>query len=267
MLNNTEIEKGYDKNTASVNLNVRTPFVGKAVSSKWSKFGGETFAVKNTLAKRLLADQTDADYARLVLQMQPVSFRGGEAVTEASGSGEFVYLPETAVFSQLNMLEDGRTIETAMIGSEGIVGLASILGLQPSAKWTQALITGTAWRMPAKFLKREFERAGAFQTALFDYINSYITQISQRAACNNHHHIEEKFCSWLLMLGDRCGRNKLSLTQEQIAQFLGVHRPSVTCIAQDLRNKKMIDYVRGQIFILDRARLEGAACECYSAIS
>lgn len=264
MLNNYQAENGTASNPA-----VRAPFVGtRDRQAKWKQpaLHRETPTVKNALAKRLLADRTDADYARLALQMQTVAFSAGKTVFQAGGSIEYVYLPETAVFSQMNMLEDGRTIETAMVGSDGIIGLAAILGFHQGAAWTQTLIAGSALRLSAKVFRQEFERGGALQPALLGYINSYIAQISQRAVCNNHHHIEEKFCTWLLMLADRCGRNKLVLTQEQISQFLGVHRPSVTCIAQSLRDRGLIDYVRGRIFILDRNRLENNACECYSAI-
>jgi CRP-like cAMP-binding protein len=165
----------------------------------------------------------------------------------------------------LSILEDGKTVETAMVGSEGIVGLSSVLGFQTGNVWTQTLIAGSAFRVSAKIFKQEFLRGGSLQTSCLDYINSYIRQISQRAICNNHHRIENRFSSWLLMLADRSKKNSLRLTQEQIAVVLGVQRPSVTCIAQNLRSNGCIDYLRGRI-ILNRQKLEASACECYAAV-
>lgn len=267
MLNSYKAENGYAKKNLLSNPSVKTAFTGEAITSNWQEVFNKTSSIKTLLTNRLLKALPDSDFARLLPRLQTVSFASGEDVYQPHGSGEFLYFPETAVFSQLNILQDGRTVETAMIGGEGITGLSSILSFYPSAQWTQTLIAGSALRINADVFKQEFNRGGFLQASLFEYMNSYITQISQRVICNNHHRIEERFSTWLLMLADRSGENKLVLTHDQIAYFLGVHRPSVTCIAQDLRNNGIIDYMRGRIFILDRQKLEASACECYSAIN
>ncbi len=230
-------------------------------------FSGEISALKASFRNHLLNALPDEEFARLLPFLQTVSISGGENIFFPDGANEFIYFPETAVFSQLNVLEDGRTIETAMIGNEGVAGISSILNFQSPAPWTQTSIAGSALRIRTEIFKQEFSRGSLLQTAVFDYLNAYIAQISQRVICYSHHRIEERFSNWLLMLDDRHEKEKLSLTHEQISCFLGVHRPSVTCIAQDLRDGGIIGYTRGQIFILDRQKLKNTACECYSAIN
>ena len=232
---------------------------------KRESFSDEVSSLKAKINNRLLNTLPDAEFIRLLPFLQQVSISGGENIFHPGGFSEFVYFPETAVFAQLNVLEDGRTIETAMIGSEGIAGIGAVLDSQSPARWTQTSIGGSAYRVSAETLGREFNRGGVLQTAIFNYLNSYIAQLSQRVICNNHHRIEERFSTWLLMLNDRCENNKLALTHDQISYLLGAHRPSITCVAQHLRDSGIIDYIRGRIFILDRQKLESAACECYSA--
>ncbi|MBA2493751.1 MAG: Crp/Fnr family transcriptional regulator [Acidobacteria bacterium] len=245
-------------------LKVSQPFVGKGFASHWNQVSRETFPIGRLTNNTLLLALPSIDFARLLPHLQMVSFNSGEDIYQPDGTSEFLYFPETAVFSQLNILADGRTVETAMIGYEGIAGLSTILSFQPKTFWTQTLIAGIALRINAKNFKPEFGRGGFLQAVLLDYINLYVAHISQRAICNIHHRIEERFCSWLLMLDDRNRKSRLILTQEQIAYFLGVHRPTLTLIAQDLRNNGIIDYIRGRIFILNRQKLEQSACECYS---
>lgn len=266
MLNNYKAENGYAGKNLGSHLSVRPSFAGESVKNGLKHFSGGTSSIKTLLTNRLINILPDSDFARLLPRLQTVSLNFGEDVYQPGGAGDFLYFPETAVFSQLNILEDGRTVETAMIGSEGITGLTSMLSFYPTTYWTQTLIAGSALRIDAKFFKQEFNRGGFLQAALLNYMNSYITQISQRVICNNHHRIEERFSTWLLMLDDRSEKNNLILTHDRIAYFLGVHRPSVTCIAQELRNSGIIDYMRGRIYILDRQKLEDSACECYSAV-
>ena len=268
MINTYKAENGYAKKNMLPNVRLRGNYSNEAVKTDWKGFSNETAAAaaaKTFTINQLLNALPDAEFARLLPRLQNVTLASGEDIYQPHGSSEFLYFPETAVFSQLNILEDGRTVETAMIGNEGITGISSVLSFYPTAYWTQTLIAGTAWRISADAFRREFGRGGRLQAELFDYVNSYIAQISQRVICNNHHRIEERFSTWLLMLADRSGDSKLVLTHDQIAYFLGVHRPSVTCIAQDLRNSGIIDYMRGRIFILDREKLEASACECYLA--
>lgn len=234
--------------------------------NKRKNFSDEVSALKANVSNRLLNALSDEEFVRILPFLQKITVSGGENIFHSGGFHEFVYFPETAVFTQLNVLEDGRTIETAMIGSEGIAGIGAVLSPQSPPRWTQTSIGGGAFRVSVEIFRREFNRGGSLQSAIFDYLNSYVAQLSQRVTCNNHHRIEERFSTWLLMLGERCGSDKLALTHDQISYFLGAHRPSITCVAQHLRDGGVIDYIRGKILILDRQKLKNLACECYSAI-
>ncbi len=234
--------------------------------NKRKVFSDEVSSLKLNLNNRLLNKLCDHELGRLLPFLQKVSISGGENIFHSGGFGEFVYFPETAVFVQLNVLEDGRTIETAMIGSEGIAGIGAVLDPQSPTHWTQTSIGGSAFRVSIEIFKSEFNRGSFLQTAIFNYLNSYVAQLSQRIICNSHHRIEERFSTWLLMLGERCGSDKLALTHDRISYLLGAHRPSITCAAQHLRDNGVIDYRRGRIFILDRQKLKNLACECYAAV-
>ncbi len=179
---------------------------------------------------------------------------------------DFIYFPETAVISEFQMLADGRTIEVAVTGGEGAVGISSVWSTSPAVNCAQVCVGGTAYKIEADILERELAYSRPLQRWLHDQINSYIKQISQKVICNTHHAVEERFCTWLLMLQDRSKKDKFNLTQEYIAGVLGVYRPSVTCMAKSLREKNAIDYVRGQIFISDRQKLKKMSCACYSEV-
>lgn len=263
MISSYKIKQDYRKNRGASSIN--PAFVNKS-NGIWNQLNEEKYPVKSLLANRVLNALGDDGFARLVSHLQTVSLKRGEVVHQPEDDCNYIYFPETAVFSQINTLESGKTVEIAMIGYEGIIGLSAVLGRQPTNLCTQILIEGSAFRISAKIFSREFIESVSFQSSFFEYLNSYIRQVSQRAVCNNHHRIEHRFATWLLMLADRSRKNNLFLTQEQIAAVLGVQRPSVTCIAQNLRSTGTIDYVRGRI-ILNRRRLEETACECYSVVS
>jgi CRP-like cAMP-binding protein len=176
---------------------------------------------------------------------------------------DFIYFPETAVISEFQMLADGRTIEVAVTGSEGAVGISSVWSTSPAVNCAQVCVAGSAYKIETDILEREIAYSRPLQRWQHDQINTYIKQISQKVICNTHHAVEERFCTWLLMLQDRSKKNKFNLTQEYIAGVLGVYRPSVTCMAKSLREKNAIDYVRGQIFISDRQKLKKMSCACY----
>jgi CRP-like cAMP-binding protein len=179
---------------------------------------------------------------------------------------EFIYFPETAVISEFQMLADGRTIEVAVTGPEGAVGISSVWSSMAAVNCAQVCVAGTAFRIERDLLERELTYSRPLQRWLHDQINSYIKQISQKVICNTHHAVEERFCTWLLMLQDRSKKTRFSLTQEYIAGVLGVYRPSVTCMAKALRDKNAIDYVRGQISIADRQKLRKMCCSCYNEL-
>jgi len=195
------------------------------------------------------------------------TFSGGEFIYRPDEEIEWVYFPETTAISELQILEDGRTIEVSITGSESAVGLPALYSPGRSANWVQVCTPGTAMKIKRDVLSKEIRGADWVNSLFFASISSYIAQISQKVACNAHHTVEERFSTWLLMLQDRCSAHRLKLTQEHIARVLGVYRPSVTCIAQKMRDDGLIDYVRGNIVVLDRKRLMERSCGCYSDLT
>ena len=173
-----------------------------------------------------------------------------------------IYFPETAVVSEFQILEDGRTIEVGIIANEGAVGVASAFNLCSAANCVQVCIPGTALVISREILERAVMSDPFLQAAFHNYIHSQIKQLSQRIVCNTFHSVEQRFCSWLLTLQKRSRRDRFRLTHEHVARVLGVHRPSVTCIAQALRNKKLIDYGRARLVICNKPGLERLACRC-----
>lgn len=262
MITSFKINQQYGDNNRKSNTS--SIFDNKTNGSRQHSDNGK-FLPKHLLANKILTALNDEDYARLVCNLQTAALKSGDVVYQPEDESQYVYFPETAVFSQINTLESGKTIEVALVGWEGIIGLSSVLGSKPNNSCTQTLISGSAFRLSTKVFNGLFAQSSAFQSTFFEYLGSYIRQISQRAVCNNHHRIEHRFATWVLMLADRCQNDRLFLTQEQIAAVLGVQRPSVTCIAQNLRSTGTIDYLRGQI-ILNRSKLEATACECYSVV-
>lgn len=175
---------------------------------------------------------------------------------------DMIYFPETAVVSEFQILEDGRTIEVGIIGNEGAVGIASAFNSCRAANCMQVCVPGNALSIPRDVLEREVISDQRLQATLHDYINGQIRQLSQRVVCNTFHSVEQRFCSWLLTLHKRSRREKFKLTHEHVARVLGVHRPSVTCIAQTLRERKLIDYGRARLVIRNKPGLETVACRC-----
>jgi CRP-like cAMP-binding protein len=176
---------------------------------------------------------------------------------------DYVYFPETAVVSELKTLDDGRTVEVALEGNEGAVGLTAVFCHSKAANCSQVAQAGSAIRIEREVLEKMARLHPELSTLLLPDMDHYIRQISQRAICNMYHSVKERFCTWLLMLQDRSGKKTLKLTHEQIARTLGVYRPSVTCIALEMRADGLIDYSRGGITIKDRKKMEEAACPCY----
>jgi CRP-like cAMP-binding protein len=219
------------------------------------------------LTNRLLTELPGEDFARLLPHLEPVSLSCDEHLYRFGEDVEDVYFPEGAVVSHLYILADGGTTEAAMIGREGLTGLSCILASPAQTHWTVAVIPGTALRVRAEVLKEEFARGGAMQRLLLAYAGAHIEQLSQRAICNGRHTVEERVCSWLLMIHDRAGDNRLPLTHERIAHHLGTRRPGITEVAISLRDRNIISYTRGHIRITDRPGLETAACECYRTLS
>jgi CRP-like cAMP-binding protein len=218
------------------------------------------------IENRLLAALPGTEYERLVPQLQPVSFSLGEVVYEFGGQLDYVFFPTTSIVSLLYTMENGSSAEMGLTGNDGVVGIALFMGggTMPNRAVVQS--AGAALRMKAKVLQNEFAQAGKFQQLLLRYTQALITQISQTAVCNRLHTVEQQLCRWLLLSRDRIETDELIMTQELIADMLGVRREGVTVAAGRLQDAGAISYVRGHIKILDRQKLEDTVCECYLVV-
>ena len=201
-------------------------------------------------------------FLRLRQFIKRVSLAKDQYLYQQDDEIDVIYFPETAVVSEFQILEDGRTIEVGIIGNEGAVGIASAFSSCRAANCMQVCLPGTALAIGRDVIEREVMSDPRLQITLHNYINSQIKQLSQRVVCNTFHSVEQRFCSWLLTLHRRSRREKFKLTHEHVARVLGVHRPSVTCIAQTLRERKLIDYGRARLVISNKAGLETIACRC-----
>src|ERR1043165_3051143 len=242
------------------------PFAAEVCGAGRARGPVKAVPFNGLLTNKLLTALPGEDFARLLPHLEPVSLSGGEDLYGFGEAIQDVYFPEAAVISHLYILADGSTTEAAMIGREGMTGLSFIFAAPVPAHWTQVVIPGTALRVSAEVIREEFARGGAMQRLLLAYAAARIEQVSQRAICNGRHTIEERLCSWLLMLQDRACDDQWRLTQEQIARHLGTRRSGITEAAILLRDRQVINYSRGQIRITDRPALEMAACECYRTI-
>jgi CRP-like cAMP-binding protein len=214
----------------------------------------------------LLAALPPSEYERLLPDMELVPLPLGWAVYEAGGRQGFVYFPTTAIISLLYVMEDGASAEIAVAGNDGLVGIALFMGGETTPSRAVVQSAGYGYRMRASVLKREFNQGGALQHLALRYTQALITQMAQTAVCNRHHSVEQQLCRWLLLSLDRLPSNELTMTQELIANMLGVRREGVTEAAGKLQTDGLITYSRGHITVLDRARLEQRVCECYAVV-
>lgn len=215
---------------------------------------------------RLLAMLPREEYERILPHLSYVSFSLGEVVYESGGLMNYIYFPATAIISLLYMMENGSSAEMGMAGHEGVVGIALFMGGDTMPNRAVVQSAGGVFRMRAKVLQDEFARGGPFQRLLLRYTQALITQMSQTAVCNRLHEIEQQLCRWLLLSHDRLDTDELIMTQELIANMLGVRREGVTAAASRLQEQGLISYVRGRIQILDRRGLEALVCECYKVV-
>ncbi|MFC5476078.1 Crp/Fnr family transcriptional regulator [Paraherbaspirillum soli] len=219
-----------------------------------------------SIQNHLLAALPEVDFERLTSDLEPVSMALGEILNEPGDQLQHVYFPTTAIVSLLYVMQDGALAEIAMVGNEGIVGASLFMGGQPSPSRAVVQSEGSAYRLPAQLLMDEFNRGGSLSHLLLRYTQALITQISQTAACNRHHSVEQQLCRWLLSSLDRLTSNELAMTQEVIANMLGVRREGVTEAAGKLQQLGLIRYSRGHIEVLDRQGLEARVCECYEVL-
>ena len=217
-------------------------------------------------ANNLLATLPRKNYLRVLAGLEPVKLVYGQVLYEPAGPIDYVYFPTECLVSLLTAVDRQRTLEVGMVGNEGMVGMPMALGIGVSAVRALVQGSGTAMRMTAARFRAEFRENLPLQRALFRYTHLLMAQVSQTAACNRFHQAEARLARWLLMTADRLHANEFRLTHEFLAHMLGVRRVGVTKAASDLERKKLIDYSRGNIKILDRVRLETAACTCYRIV-
>lgn len=219
-------------------------------------------AAKNRLLGQLLL--TAQTRQSLLPNLRLVSLERNQVLYEQGDPIDYVYFPLDSVVSKLAIMEDGTTMETAMVGCEGVLGLSSILGSGVARQWLWVLISGTALQLDARVLDGIFVHQEPALKSLLRFYRSTITQVSQRCVCNTRHTVLDRLCCWLLMLHDRVGDSNLRLTQELIASRLGARRAGVTVAAGVLQAMHAIEYRRGQLHIVDREVLEQTVCECYT---
>ena len=207
-----------------------------------------------------------ADFERIASHLQWVALPLGEVLYESGAKMPYVYFPTTAIVSLLYVMEDGASAEIAIVGNEGLLGISLFMGGETTPSRAVVQSAGHAFRLRADLLKAEFGRFGPTMHLLLRYTQALITQRAQTAVCNRHHSVDQQLCRWLLLSLDRLDSNELSMTQELIANMLGVRREGVTEAAGKLQDAGLIRYRRGRITVLDRPGLESRSCECYQVV-
>jgi CRP-like cAMP-binding protein len=214
----------------------------------------------------LLAALPAAEFARLEPHLEPVSMLLGETLYEPGGQLQHAYFPTTAIVSLLYIMESGVSAEMAGVGNEGMLGISLFMGGDTTPSSAVVQTAGQGYRLQGRLLKEEFNRAGLMQRLLLRYTQALATQMTQTAACNRHHSVEQQLCRWLLLTLDRLPSNELIMTHELVASAFGVRRESITEAAGNLQRAGLIRYRRGHIAVFERSGLEAAACECYAVV-
>lgn len=214
----------------------------------------------------ILAALPAQDYKRLLPDLELVPMPLGSAVYESGAHMSYVYFPTTSIVSLLYVMEDGASAEIAVVGNCGLVGVSLFMGGESTPSRAVVQSAGNGYRLRAGVLKREFAMGGNLQHLALRYTQALITQMAQTAVCNRHHALDQQLCRWLLLSLDRLQSDALVMTQELIANMLGVRREGVTEAAGKLQADGLIQYSRGRITVLDRAALEQRVCECYAVV-
>jgi CRP-like cAMP-binding protein len=221
---------------------------------------------RHRIGNHLLTVLPEAEWGRVAPHLVPVDMPLGQVVYESGDRLDHVYFPTTSIVSLLYVMEDGASAEIAIVGNEGLIGIALFMGGETTPSRAVVQSAGLAYRLEVRILKDEFGRAGPVQRLLLRYTQALITQMAQTAVCNRHHSIDQQLCRWLLLSLDRLPSNELKMTQELIANMLGVRRPGVTEAAMKLQDAGLIRYSYGHIEVLDRPGLEKRVCECYGVV-
>jgi CRP-like cAMP-binding protein len=215
---------------------------------------------------RLIAALPEADWLRWKPMLEWVDLPLGHVLYESGRTLGHVYFPTTAIISLLYVMVNGASAEIAVVGQEGVVGISLFMGGESTPSRAVVQSAGEGWRLRARAVKDEFERPGAVMHLLLRYTQALITQMAQTAVCNRHHSLDQQLCRWLLLSLDRLNGPELLMTQELIANMLGVRREGVTEAALQLQRLGLIRYSRGHITVLDRPGLEARSCECYAVV-
>ena len=222
--------------------------------------------VANPKQNILLDALQNAEFDRLSPNLELVEMPLGKVLYESGGMLEHVYFPTNSIISLLYVMENGSSAEIAVVGNEGILGISLFMGGETTSSRAIVQSSGHAYRLKVQLLKDEFNRSGPVQRLLLRYTQALITQMAQTAVCNRHHSVEQQLCRWLLLSLDRLATDQLTMTQELIANMLGVRREGVTDAAGKLQRDGLIIYNRGHITVLDRPKLEKRSCECYQVV-
>jgi CRP-like cAMP-binding protein len=229
--------------------------------------GKPTSAVSPDPAQnRILAALPGAERERLLPLLERAQMPLGKVLYESGSRLDHVYFPATAIVSLLYVMADGASAEIAVVGNDGMVGVALFMGGETTPSRAVVQSAGVAYRLAGKALKEEFRRGGTMQHLLLRYTQALLTQMAQTAVCNRHHSVDQQLCRWLLLSLDRLASNELRMTQELISNMLGVRREGVTEAAGKLQAAGIIRYSRGHIVVLDRPALEAQSCECYAVV-
>lgn len=215
---------------------------------------------------QLLAALPEAEWQRWLPKLEAIEMPLGQVLYESGSTLEYVYFPTSSIVSLLYLLENGASAEIAIVGNEGIVGISLFMGGESTPSRAVVQSAGQGYRLSARAMKEEFSRAGPVLHLLLRYTQALITQMTQTAVCNRHHTLDQQLCRWLLLSLDRLQGNDLVMTQELIANMLGVRREGVTEAAGKLQATGLIRYSRGHITVLDRTGLEKRTCECYAVV-
>jgi len=215
---------------------------------------------------RLLDALSPAARERLYPYLELVEMPLGKVLYESGDALRHVYFPTDSIVSLLYVMEDGASAEIAVAGNEGLIGISLFMGGETTPSRAIVQSAGYAYRLIGQRLKDEFHRNGEMQILLLRYTQALLTQMAQTAVCNRHHSVDQQLCRWLLLSLDRLSSNELTMTQELIANMLGVRREGVTEAAGKLQKLRLIEYSRGRITILDRPKLEQLCCECYAVV-
>src|SRR6202451_1692535 len=214
----------------------------------------------------LFASLPEAEWMRWSPLLEHVRMPLGEVIYESGVTLSYVYFPTTAIISLLYVMQNGASAEIAVVGNEGIVGISLFMGGQSTPSRAVVQSAGSGYRLKAQVMKAEFDKAGPVLQLLLRYTQALITQMAQTAVCNRHHSLDQQLCRWLLLSLDRLQGNELVMTQELIANMLGVRREGVTEGALKLQQAGLIRYARGHISVLDRDGLQKRSCECYAVV-